>query len=193
MNYLAHLFLSCDDEDLMIGNFIADSISNRDLPQFSTRIQEGIALHRKIDSYTDQHPIVRQGTARLHPYHHKYASVIIDVYFDFLLVRHWEKYSEIDLSAWTSNVYAILTNRIEDMPAKLQRNLPHMIADNWLVRYGTREGLDFTFSRIQKRVSKPELFANATQHLISDLPFLDVEFNTFFPEVIAYVEEECLC
>ena len=82
MNYLAHLFLSCQDEDLVIGNFIADSIRNKEVATFSPAIQQGISLHRKIDAYTDSHPIVRLSTRRLHPHHHKYAPVVIDIFFD---------------------------------------------------------------------------------------------------------------
>ncbi|MEL7021319.1 MAG: DUF479 domain-containing protein, partial [Bacteroidota bacterium] len=84
MNFLAHLFLSCNDESLLIGNFIADAIRNRDLKQYSKAIQSGVLLHRKIDSYTDNHPIIRKGTKRLRPQHRKYAAVVIDVFYDYL-------------------------------------------------------------------------------------------------------------
>ena len=70
MNYLAHLFLSCQDDDLLIGNFIADSIRNKEVDNYSAAIQQGIFLHRAIDAYTDIHPVVRQSTKRLHPFHH---------------------------------------------------------------------------------------------------------------------------
>jgi len=85
MNFLAHLFLSFDNEDIMIGNFIADMIRNKDVSTFSEGVQKGIALHRKIDSYTDVHPIVKQGTKLMQPYHSKYSPVVIDVFYDYLL------------------------------------------------------------------------------------------------------------
>ena len=48
MNFLAHLYLSGEDEELMIGNFIADFIRNREVTNYSEGIQKGIFLHRKI-------------------------------------------------------------------------------------------------------------------------------------------------
>ncbi|MEM6697160.1 MAG: hypothetical protein AAF599_02100 [Bacteroidota bacterium] len=84
MNYLAHLFLSCEDEELLIGNFIADFVKNRYREELSPRVLEGIQLHRVIDSFTDRHPVVVQTTRLLHPKHHKYSPVLMDVFFDYL-------------------------------------------------------------------------------------------------------------
>lgn len=193
MNYLAHCFLSCSEEDLLIGNFIADSIRNKDLPALSERVREGVFLHRKIDTYTDIHPMTRQGTARLHSQHGKYAAVIIDIYFDYLLVNNWEKYSSQNLSDWTQNIYEILQRRSGDIPLKMRKHLPEMIADNWLMRYGTEEGLRFTFSKMRKRLKYPDMFDGATDNLLQNYDAFDKEFQQFFPEVITYVEGECGC
>lgn len=193
MNYLAHCFLSCSEEDLLIGNFIADSIRNSDLPGLSERVREGVYIHRKIDTYTDNHPLVRQGTKRLHAKHGKYAGVLLDIFFDYLLVKNWATYSGQDLAAWTQNIYRIFETRMEDIPPKLRRSLPYMIADNWLMRYGTEEGLRFTFSKMKNRVRYPEMFSGATDSLLADLDAFNEEFNLFFPDVIAMVEGECAC
>ena len=67
MNFLAHIYLSGEDQELKIGNFIADSVKGKKFAQFPERIQQGITLHRKIDSYTDSHPIVRESVLRLFP------------------------------------------------------------------------------------------------------------------------------
>jgi len=193
MNYLAHCFLSCSEEDLLIGNFIADSIRNKDLDALSPRVRDGVFLHRKIDTYTDTHPITRLGTARLHPFHGKYASVIIDIYFDYLLVKNWERYTSQDLGKWTQNIYEILERRSEDIPLKLRKNLPFMIRDNWLMRYGTEDGLRFTFDKMKNRLKYPEMFAGATDNLLNNYDDFEKEFHQFFPEVVAYVEKECAC
>ena len=80
MNHLAHFFLSGDDDDLKIGNFIADFISNKEIDDYTEGVQRGIKLHRAIDAFTDTHPIVKQSTKRLHPFHHKYSPVIVNIY-----------------------------------------------------------------------------------------------------------------
>jgi len=193
MNFLAHLFLSCENEDRMVGNFLADFLTNREVENYSEEIQKGIFLHRKIDSYTDNHPLVRQGTKRLHPRHHKYAAVIIDIFYDFLLANNWEKYSEQTLPEFTQSVYQNLEQKRDLMPSPLKKQLPRMIAKDWLAAYGTEEGLRFTFSRMKARTSRPQYFENAFESLIADYSFFDEEFQFFFPEVMKFVAQECLC
>jgi acyl carrier protein phosphodiesterase len=193
MNFLAHLFLSCEREDLMVGNFIADFIRNKDVNKFSPGIQEGVYLHRKIDTYTDTHPIVLQGVRRLYPYHHKYAPVVIDVFYDFLLAHNWERYSEDNLDGFCKRVYRSLGNNSELMPEKLKRRLDHMVADDWLMGYTTYEGLQYAFFRMEQRASKPSHLHGAVESLQRDFEDLNREFNIFFPELIRYVRNEQLC
>ncbi|MFK7934435.1 MAG: ACP phosphodiesterase [Saprospiraceae bacterium] len=193
MNFLAHLFLSCNDEELLIGNFIADSIRNRDVANYSAGIQKGISLHRKIDSYTDNHPVVRQGTKRLQPLHRKYSAVIIDVFYDYLLVQNWERYSEQSLLDFTQRIYRILEQHQPILPTNLKRSLPKMIEHDWLRNYGRIEGIAYTFSRMEERVSQPKLLAGAAESLLRDEAILMEEFNMFFPDIVRVVEETCSC
>ncbi len=196
MNHLAHFFLSGGNENLAIGNFVADFISNRDLPQFTEGVKRGIILHREIDAFTDAHPVVKQSTKRLHPFHHKYSPVIVDVYYDFLLAKNWEKYASDDKSLWNNNIrlfvdkmYSILTNRHLDLPIKLRNRLPHMIADDWLMKYTTYKGLNDAFLRIEKAAAFPGNFGNAAAHLEMFLEDFDAEFNAFFPDLQRHVED----
>ncbi len=193
MNYLAHLYLSCDNEDLLIGNFIADSISNKQVNDYSPEIQAGIKLHRQIDSYTDQHPIVRQGTHRLQPHHRKYSPVVIDVLYDHLLANNWKRYSGTSLADFAQDTYRIFNKRMEEMPAKMKKRLPKMIAHDWLMSYQSLEGLQFTLEKMDERTRFPSNFVNAVEHLKADYEAFNNEFNTFFPEVIAFVEDHCAC
>ncbi len=193
MNYLAHLYLSCDNEDLLIGNFIADSISNKDLPNYSDAIQEGIRIHRLIDSYTDSHVQVKRGTKRLHAHHHKYAPVVVDILYDHILARNWARYSGQTLPEFAKYVYEILERRFDDMPSKMQKRLPKMIEANWLLSYGELDGLRFTFKKMDERTSFPSNFVSAVEHVQEDYSLFEEEFNAFFPEVISYVKANCKC
>lgn len=193
MNFLAHLFLSCERESLIVGNFMADFIRNRDLVSLPGSIIEGVHLHRKIDSYTDNHPVVRQAMRRLYPNHHKYASVVIDVFYDYFLAKNWERYSDRSLLAFTDETYRVLLRNKEIMPPFLQQRLEMMVEDDWLIIYTHVEGLNRTFRRLQRRVSRPELLEGATNTLLKYEEELDEEFQLFFPDVIAYVRDECLC
>ncbi len=193
MNYLAHIFLSCDNEDILMGNFIADSISINEVALLPEEIQAGVRLHRKIDSYTDTHAIVRQGTQRLQPHHRKYSPVVIDVLYDHLLANNWERYSGSSLPVFAQDVYKIFSRRMEEMPGRLKRNLPRMIEHDWLNNYKTIEGLKFTLEKMDKRTRFPSNFGGAVEHLLDDYELFMEEFNAFFPEIIAYVDSHCKC
>ena len=193
MNFLAHLFLSCQDENLLIGNFIADSIRNRDIPTYSSDIQKGVFLHRRIDSYTDQHPEVKKGTRRLHPNHGKYAPVVVDIFYDYILSHNWHQYSEEPLTRFSKRMYWILEQRMAELPTKLQRSVPSMISNDWLMNYGKEDGLRNVFSRMKERAKFPTNFDRAVDDLLKDYPLFEEEFNAFFPEVIREVNTFCGC
>ena len=82
MNYLAHIYLSNEEEEITLGNFIADGVKGKKYIQFPSGIQQGILLHRAIDSFTDTHPIVRKSTKRLHKKYGHYSGVIVDILYD---------------------------------------------------------------------------------------------------------------
>lgn len=177
----------------MIGNFIADFVRNKDLARYEAGVVEGVYLHRKIDHYTDNHPIVRQGSHRLRARHGKYAPVLIDLFYDYLLVQHWNQYSSLPLQQFVDQTYQTLERNIHLMPTKLQQILPHWIADNWLPGYGTDDGLAFAIHRMKRRVSKPDLLNDPIVSLKENFEALDIEFQQFFPEVQAFVKAACGC
>ncbi|MFN7117421.1 MAG: ACP phosphodiesterase [Saprospiraceae bacterium] len=184
MNFLAHVFLSQHDEELLVGNFIGDFVRKSEDKNYPVGVQRGLELHRKIDAFTDNHIIVRESTRLLHERHHKYAPVLLDVYYDFLLARNWEQFSERNLQDFTQNVYTILEKYLPIMPPILQHRVPLMIADDWLVQYGKLEGLEFTFSRMKRRASEPSHFDHAVETLQIHLEPLEAGFLQFFPEAV---------
>lgn len=191
MNFLAHMYLSCDREALLIGNFIADFVRNRDLDTYPEEVRQGVMLHRRIDSYTDSHPVVLRSVRRLYARHSKYASVIIDVFYDHLLAINWELYSDRSLAGFAEATYRVLEKHADRMPPILQQRLPRMIADNWLIRYAALDGVAFTLERMKNRASKPHLLDDAVESLIRDYDAFNAEFNLFFPDIIAFVNKIC--
>ena len=217
MNHLAHFVLSGGDADLAIGNFVADFITNRQLPDFSAGVQRGIWLHREIDAFTDAHPVVKQSTKRLHPFHHKYSPVIVDVYYDYLLAKNCDKFFElkiknealnnafnsenavfgankffqkdpsVSLPIFVKNVYNLLNLRILELPKHLQSFLPRMISEDFLMQPTTFEGLQKSFERIEKHAAFPGNFGNAAEHLEEFLEAFDAEFCQFFPDLQNHV------
>ena len=80
MNLLAHIFLSGDADQLLIGNFIADFIKGNRFEHLEPEMIRGIYLHRFIDSYTDRHPLVKQSARRLQPKFGKYYAGLTKIH-----------------------------------------------------------------------------------------------------------------
>ena len=135
MNYLAHIYLSGDNPQLKIGNFIADSVKGKQFIKFSPEIQKGIILHRAIDNFTDTHKIVKKSVHRLFPMYSHYSTVIVDILYDHFLASNWKMYCEIPLEDYAQDFYGLLYDNFEDLPEKVQQFLPYMEEDNWLVSY----------------------------------------------------------
>lgn len=57
MNFLAHLFLGRDTDDLLVGSYLGDFVKGEINGELPTDITRGILLHRHIDSFTDRHPL----------------------------------------------------------------------------------------------------------------------------------------
>lgn len=185
MNFLAHIFLSNNQPHLIVGNFLADYINNKEVAVLPRPIQEGIRMHRKIDAFTDTHPMVRKSVERLRPNHRKFAPVVLDICFDYILVKNWKRYSVENIHQFTKKIYEILEDHSSLMPPKLQERLPRMIADDWLVKYGTEPGLRYTFERMKFRTRYPEYFMGAVDNFLKDYELYEKEFNQFFPDLIA--------
>lgn len=186
MNFLAHIFLSGDDDQLMIGNFIADFVKGNKKDNYPEGIKKGIELHRAIDDYTDHHPITGDSKARLRPKYPKYSGVIVDLYYDHFLAKNFEMYSKIALPEYAQNVYAILSDNQSIMPDKIKKFLPYMIEKDWLTNYATLEGIGRTLTGLSKRVSFENKMDESIHDLKTDYAIYKHEFYRFFPQLITF-------
>src|SRR3954453_2663939 len=109
MNFLAHLYLSGNDPEIMVGNFLGDFVRGRNLlERYKKNIATGIELHRTIDEFTDTHPIVAQSKNRLREKYRHYAAVIVDIFYDHFLAKNWSEYSSELLPDFADRAYQIL-------------------------------------------------------------------------------------
>jgi acyl carrier protein phosphodiesterase len=155
-----------------------------DLP---AAILEGIQLHRSIDVFTDGHADVRKSTARIRKKQRKYAPVSIDVYYDFLLVRNWDRYASVDLDEMAEYLYRNLGNHMDLVPQPLQKRVLSMIDHKWLSTYRSEDGIGNVFRRMAHRASRPEIILQALEHLLEQDEGLQSDFNHFFPDMISHV------
>lgn len=186
MNFLAHIYLSGDNDNLKIGNFIADGIHGQPT-QFHPEIQKGIVLHRAIDTYTDAHPIFRQGTKRLHANYHHYAGVIMDIFYDHFLAKNWQNYHAMPLADYAQDFYTLLNNNFSILPPRSQGMIPHMTEHNWLVSYASLEGIARTLRQMDYRTKQRSGMTTAVNELQEFYAEYEAEFTVFFEDLKQHV------
>ncbi len=189
MNFLAHLYLSGEDEDLMLGNFIADMVKGRQIEKFHQGIINGILLHRKIDAFTDTHPTVEKSKMRLRNKYRLYSSVIVDMYYDHYLARNWQEYSNHSLEDFVKHVYNMLLKNYFLLPVRARYMIPFMITSNWLVGYSHLDRLQQVFEGMARRTPFRSGMENAVIDLVAYYKDFETEFHSFFPELVLYVEK----
>ena len=183
MNFLAHIYLSGENDEVKIGNFMADSIKGKKYLKYPENIQRGIILHRAIDYYTDTHPVFRQSTQRLFEKYSHYSGVIVDIFYDHFLAANWESYHHTPLETYTQDFYNLLKGNVEILPAKVKNFLPFMIRDNWLLSYAEIEGIEQVLSGMNRRTGRKSNMDKATTELEEFYPEFQLEFETFFKDI----------
>jgi len=148
-----------------------------------------VLLHRKIDTYTDHHPVFKKSRDRLMGNYHKYAGVVTDMYYDHFLANKFSEYSEEDIYYFTSKTYRYLLKNFLILPARMKRILPFMMRTNWLASYAKLDFLQRSFEGLSIRTPFNSGMENAVSDLKANYSLFENEFQEFFPEVIKYAEE----
>jgi acyl carrier protein phosphodiesterase len=195
MNFLAHLYLAGLDAtapayaDHLLGQFIADSVPGRQLVGYLPEVQAGIRMHRAIDTFTDQHPVVRRTTARLREAGSgKYAGVVADMFYDHFLAVNFSEFSSESLSDFTQRVYGVLAGRAVEFPAPVQRFFPYLVQQNWLLGYTEIEGIARALQGLSRRASPGSGMETAADELRRNYAAYEADFRVFFPELLAFVK-----
>lgn len=190
MNYLAHIFLSGNNDALKIGNFIADEIKGKSYTQFPEPIQKGILLHRAIDDFTDHHPLVYKGAHRFFGELRHYNGVVIDMIYDHLLAKNWSVYSQIPLEKFAEDFYLLLDTNQDVLPQKITKIIPYMIRHNWLLSYADLESLrDILHQMNHKTKHQTSLHKGVDIYLAHQHEF-EQEFVSFFRDIQKFCEDK---
>ena len=189
MNFLAHIYLSGEDEKLMVGNFIGDYVKGKNYENYPSPIKEGILLHRQVDYFTDKHPYFRKAKKLVVEEFGLYSGIVIDLFFDYFLAKNWNKYSDINLRSFTKRAHAILLTNFFHLPKRVQGFLPFLIQNRRLESYATVSGIYKSLETMSRYTSLPEKAEVAKSILIQNIYALEEYFTAFFSDIILFVEK----
>lgn len=187
MNYLAHIYLSDNSDENMLGNFLGDFVNKSMENEFEYSIKHGIFMHKKLDTFTDSHPDFLKSRKRISDTNRRLAGVLIDIFYDHFLAKNWHDYSAISLEEYADNFYNVLRKFSYCLPDKLIRMMPFIIGENWLISYRDVSGIERTVERISKRFSNTRHpLINPIDELINNYESLENDFKCFYPHAIKY-------
>lgn len=190
MNYLAHIFLSGENGSRKVGNFIGDFVKGKQYESYPIEIKRGIILHRKIDHFTDNHPVVRETVRELRGTFGRYSAIVLDLYFDYILANHIQRYApQKTLHQISRSFYYAAIVRYWYLPKRVRNFIWHFIFTNRLEKYQTVEGLKESL-QIMANFKTPHISPDeAVEYLLSHQPTIEGCFHQFFPELISYVAD----
>lgn len=190
MNYLAHIYLSDNSDENMLGNFLGDFVNKSLENEFEYSIKQGIFMHKKLDTFTDSHSDFLRSRERISSTNRRLSGVLIDMFYDHFLAKNWYDYSSISLEEYADKFYKILEKFSYCLPDKLTRRMPFMIKENWLLSYKDISGIEISVERISKRFSNTKHpLVNPIDELINNYESLENDFKCFYPNAIEYANE----
>ncbi|HLD68758.1 MAG TPA: ACP phosphodiesterase [Pseudomonas sp.] len=188
MNYLAHLHLGGPQPAQLLGSLYGDFVKGPLAGAYPPAIEAAIRLHRRIDVFTDDHPLVRQAKARFPSARRRYAGIVLDIFFDHCLALGWTDYAAEPLPAFTARVYQVLAGEPE-LPPRLAQIAPLMAAQDWLGAYRDFAVLERVLQGMSRRLSRPEGLIGSMAELERLYEPLRDDFRAFYPELQAFARQ----
>ena len=183
MNHLAHLYLSSDNEEEMVGQFIADAVKGNDFNAYTPNIRKGILLHRWVDSFTDTHELVKELRAEYRPKLGLYSGVLIDLVFDYFLAKDFQLHSGRELSEFQQFTFSVLNKHEEKFPERMKNYFFHMKDKEFMMKYAHPVGMAVIVRQMGMRSARGEALVQAGDYFLDHVEAASKYFPSFFQDL----------
>ncbi|RXK00419.1 hypothetical protein CRU98_04470 [Arcobacter sp. CECT 8986] len=192
MNWLAHIFLSENNIDFQIGNYLADPLKGKAWSNANTNIIKGMQIHKMIDSYTDNHIEFKNSKNRLGE-KGLLKPVVVDLTYDYLLTKNWNRYCNISLNKFLNIFYDNAIKNMNTLPDNAKLKLSRLIEFDLLNKYQNLDDLNQSFKRVDKRLSQRLLKRDSVSRyydlVCKNIDGIEDDFLIFFPQLCSYIKE----
>lgn len=173
----------------MLANLFGDFVRGKDLTHYRPLTQQGIFLHRTIDSYIDNHPAVHTLLQRLYQPLPKVAGIAIDLYFDHLLAENWEEYHPIKLADFVQEFYDSIDLSHPEYTPEFKFMIHKMMEKNWLYQYQFEYGLYKACQGVSRRISFENALKNGLDVFHTYKPDIRLAFDQYMSDAKIYLNE----
>lgn len=187
MNYLAHSFLTFTDGQI-VGQFLEDFIKNRDRYSFPKDIQDGITLHRAIDTFTDAHPAIHEAKKVFAPLVRLYAGAFVDVSMDYFVANDLSLNS---LEGWKNHsrkVYRVLNENYGFLPENFRIMLEKMEEGDWLYNYRFEKNIGYSMRNVLNKAKYLNIDIPVHEAFLKNKDFLQECYDDFFPDLLEHAK-----
>ena len=191
MNFLGHFYLSppADEAEILLGNFLGDFLKgNACLHQLPPGVNQGLLMHRKIDTFTDHHHCILEAKKTFSGPYRRYSGIILDMCLDHFLARHWSDYSQLSLADFSHAVYSSLQLQRDKMPQKAKAIADSMRRYNWLCSYARLDNIQIALKHIGERLRHKNPLHTALTEIRRLYNSLEAVFRLFIHEIKTYID-----
>jgi len=182
VNFLVHMLLSGEDEQLLVGNFMGDFVKGRLYDRFPERIRQGVELHRRIDSFASQNIFFNCSRQRISPDYGLYRGVLVDLFYDHLLAANWHEWTAEPFEHFLQRARLAADRQLSFIPPAMQQLLP-VIFTELLPSYKSVEGIAAALGRMSRRVRRPNPLSSGAVELVNHRDGLAADFRQFMAEI----------
>ena len=192
MNWLAHIFLSEYSVEFQIGNYISDPLKGKAWENASDNVKKGITTHKIIDGFCDDNIHFINSKNRLKT-KGLLRGVAVDLIYDYLLTKNWNKFCNIDFETFTHTFYKQTRVLLKTYPLNVQNELRKIVDYELLHAYSNLEDLSLAFKRIDRRLSPRLLLRDTLTSYISptfeNIDEIEKDFLEFFPIICEEIKK----
>ena len=187
MNHLAHALIAEHTGTSIVGNLMGDFVKGPlEDGAWDAEILRGLRLHRRVDAWTDEHPLFHRSRMRLGPELRRWSGILVDLYWDHVLAREWDTLAGEPLGPFADRVTSELTAARPILPGRMLRFVEFMTASRLLEAYARTEGIRGALEGMSMRMRRGNPLAEAAVDLPALYPGLREDFLSFWEELLLW-------
>jgi len=179
MNFLAHAWLAGDAPADRLGGLLGDFVKGPLPAGLPPDVAAGVRLHRRIDLYADAHPAFQRSRARVSPLRRRFGGVMVDMFYDHFLARHWAHFHPAPLEDFTAEMYTLMAAHAPLLPPRLAAVLPRMRDTDWLASYRSPDAIAIALDRMALRLRRANPLPGAGEELGAAYAGFEADFFDF--------------
>lgn len=188
MNYLAHLLLSGSNPDTQVGGLLGDFVKGPLKGDYPPEIEQGIRLHRLIDTQTARLPAMTQLNHLFENPWRRYAGIVVDIAFDHLLAQRWQDFHTQPLPEFCADFYQHLLPHRHRLPERAQQFCDRAPGLGWLESYADPDIMATILNRVGTRFRRPVALGHCWPIVQKNRGHFDRAFDQTMTELSLFAE-----